>query len=219
MRSASRGHPGLGVHAHLRNPIARVVGQGVLDDAERVEHLHDGRAAPAAGELDRGQARQPVVAVQQRVAAAGPALERFHAVDERVEIGHDLGRGHRSLRTRLDVHDARARAERDDLGNARGLAPREHVDLEPEPTQVARDLADVHVHPAGLLAAERGEGTRVDGDEADPPGRRAHRLAIAMPAASRRRSRTESSAMESAHERRGPVSPRTTAAKWSIIAR
>jgi len=108
------------------------------------------------------------MAVKKRVLGAGPVPKGHHAVGELVQVGHDLGRRHGSLRTSLDVNDARARTQGDDRRNARGLAPGEDVDLESEPPQVARDLPDVHVHPTGLLAAERGEGARVDGDEPDP---------------------------------------------------
>src|SRR5436309_1205095 len=109
----------------------------------------------------------------------------------------------RTPSTSLDVNDARTRTQADDRRNARGLAPGEDVDLESEPPQVARDLPDVHVHAAGLLAAERGEGARVDGDEPDSRHE-------ASPAAARRRSRTVRSVIDAAHDRRGAASPRTT---------
>ena len=195
----------------MRHLLARLIRERVLDDAQRVEHLDHRNAAQTARELDGYQPRQPVVTVQQRIFGAGPLLEGHHAVGERVQVGDDLGRRHRSLRPGLDVNHSRARAERHDRRHARSLFTREHVDLEPQAPEVARDLPDVDVHPAGLFAPERGEGTRVDGDDADA-------LHAAIPAAARRRSRTASKVMDAAHGLRDTVLRRTTVWKCSIIS-
>ena len=100
--------------------------------------------------------------------------------------------------------------ERHDGGNAGRLAAREHVHRNPEPPQVAGDLADVDVHAARLLPPERGERARVHGDDGDALHATTARGAGtgARPAAARSRSTTARTAMASAH---GPSRPRHAA--------
>src|SRR5262249_15189418 len=139
-------------------------------------------------------------------------LEGHNAVGERVEIGHDVGRRHGPLRSGVDVHHPRAPTQRDDLRNPRRLLAREDIHREPETTEMSRDLAHVDVHPARLLASQRGQRTGVNGDDADA-------LHAVSPAAARGRPRTPSNVIDAAHERRGAAPPRTTLWKCSIIAR
>src|SRR5881397_3123061 len=72
------------------------------------------------------------------------------------------------ISARGEMDDARARAEGDDARDRRVLRAREHVHLDAHPTELAGELADVDVHPARLLAPERGERTRVDREHRDP---------------------------------------------------
>ena len=70
-------------------------------------------------------------------------------------------------RSGLDVDDACVRAE---LLDARvvPLAPAcEDVDLDAARAEIARELADVHVHAARVAAAELRERARVDGEHRD----------------------------------------------------
>src|SRR5881628_1993514 len=61
----------------------------------------------------------------------------------------------------------RALAEGHDAGDRRVLRAREDVDRHAHAPELAGDLADVHVHAAGLLAAQRGKGARVDAQHRD----------------------------------------------------
>src|SRR5206468_8308462 len=66
-----------------------------------------------------------------------------------------------------EVDDARAVAQGDDAGDRRVLRAREHVHLDAHASELAGELADVHVHPARLLAPEGGERAGVDGEHRD----------------------------------------------------
>src|SRR5262249_18408582 len=123
-----------------------------------------------------------------------------------------VGRRHGPLRSGVDVHHPRAPTQRDDLRNPRRLLAREDIHREPETTEMSRDLAHVDVHPARLLASQRGQRTGVNGDDAD--ALQAGRAAGAGGRWTPRRSVTEG-----APERPGPDPPRTTLWKCSIIAR
>src|SRR5213592_2764413 len=52
-------------------------------------------------------------------------------------------------------------------GDRRVLRAREHVHLDAHASELAGELADVHVHPARLLAPEGGERAGVDGEHRD----------------------------------------------------
>ncbi len=92
-----------------------------------------------------------------------PLLQRelLHPGRELVEVRvHRLAR-QRSLRARGQMHHARARPQLDHTRNGRILRAGEHIDVHAHAAELARDLAHVHVHAAGLLPAERGEGAGV----------------------------------------------------------
>ena len=112
--------------------------------------------------------------VDEAVLDAARDPPRFDAVDELVEVIVDPLARDRRLRSRRQVHDARALAERHHAANRRILRAREHVDREPHPPELARELADVDVHAARFLAAERGERARVHAQHRDA---QAHALA------------------------------------------
>jgi len=63
-----------------------------------------------------------------------------------------------------DGDDVDAGAEGSDLGGGGTRSPGEDVDWEAEAGEVAGELTDVDVHPAGVFAAEGGEGGRMDAD-------------------------------------------------------
>ena len=160
------GDPDLGRQTLGGLGILRISGDGVLDRAERVEHV-DQRRLPAAREVHPGQAREPVVAVDEVVTRALPGAERLDARREGGQVPGHRGPRDGPGRAGGDVDDPRARPEPHDLGDRRVLAPREDVDAETQAAERARHLAHVHVHPARLLAAERGEGARVDRENGD----------------------------------------------------
>ena len=90
------------------------------------------------------------------------------AVDELVEMRVDALALHRRLRPGGKMHDPRALAERDHAADRRVLRAREDVDPEPHPAELPRELADVDVHAARLLAPQRRERARVHAQHGDP---------------------------------------------------
>ncbi len=71
-------------------------------------------------------------------------------------------------RARGDVHESRALVERLHRGGRRIRAPREHIDFSTQARELRRDLAHVHVHTAGLAAAERRKRRGVHREDRDP---------------------------------------------------
>jgi hypothetical protein len=138
----------------------------VLQPAQRVEHLHE-RDAPALAQRQPDHAGEPVVAVHEVVVDLLALPPRLHAGDELAEMPvHALAR-QRRLRARRQVDHARVLGQRHHARDGGVLRAREDVGGHAHPRQLARQLADVHVHPARLLAAERGERARVHAEQRD----------------------------------------------------
>ena len=110
---------------------------------------------------------QPVVAVDEVVADPFARAERFDAPAERLEVVGHRGPRHRAGGAGGHVDHSRAGPEPHHLRDPGILAPREHVDVEAEAPERARHLAHVDVHPARLLASERGERARVHGEHGE----------------------------------------------------
>jgi hypothetical protein len=157
----------LGGQPLRRLGVARPARDGVLDRAERVEHV-DERHVPAAREIEPGETRQPVVTVHEVVADALRGAERLNPLGELLEMVGDGRPRDRAGRARGHVDHAGPRTEAHHLGDRGVLASREHVDLEPETSERPRQLADVHVHATRLLAAEGGQRTGVHRQHRDP---------------------------------------------------
>ncbi len=151
---------GLLVEAQRGLELGRALGHRVLEPAEGVEHLHE-RGAPLLPEPQAGHPGEPVVRVDHVVGDAALPREVLDAGRELVEVGMNRLAGHRRLGARGQVHHAGAGTELDHPGDRRVLRPGEDVDVEPHAPELARDLPHVDVHPAGLLAAQGGEGTGV----------------------------------------------------------
>ena len=115
-----------------------------------------------------GEAGEPVVAVEHVVGDALAGREAPDAVDELGQVVVDLVLVVGALGAGRQVDDAHVVAEagRDAL-DALVLRAREDVDRQAAVAQLARELAHVDVHAAGLLAAEGGEGTGVDAEHGD----------------------------------------------------
>ena len=150
----------------LRLQLVRRPRHAVLEPTQGVEHLDHWRAPPLP-QLERGHAGQPVVRVDEVVA-------EVLGLAELVDAGHELGQvlvhhlaRHRPLRPGREMDHPRVVAEGHDAADARILRAGEHVHLDAHPTQLARGLAHVHVHPARLLGAQRGQRAGVDGQHRD----------------------------------------------------
>ena len=115
-----------------------------------------------------GDARHPVVAVDQVVMDALFGGKLLDALDELGQVSRQLLLGQGHLGPGGDVHHAVAVAQvvqhvRDVLVLRAG----EDIHVHAAAAQVARDLADVDVHPAGVLAAQDGQRAGVVGDHGD----------------------------------------------------
>ncbi len=135
-----------------------------LDDAERVEGLHDGHAVVARGH-QRRVARHPEVGVHDVGPVAAPGLhelgrERLH-VDEQVVLGD------RPRRPGVDVVDDDARRHLDALGQRRVVAARVDDNLGPAPGERLGERGDVDVLSARVDPAERRERAGVLGHHRD----------------------------------------------------
>src|SRR5437660_234236 len=135
--------------------------------AERVEHLEHGER-PSRAQREPDHAREPVVRVDQVVLGGARDAPPFHALDELVEVIVEALAGHRRLRARRQVNDTHPVGELDDARDGRVLRAREDVHLGAHATELTGDLADVHVHPARLLAAQGGERAGVNAHHRDP---------------------------------------------------
>ena len=105
------------------------------------------------------------MAVEHDVVPFAPA-EALHLLDERVEVLGERG-PRKGGRARRDVDDASPHPRGDDLRDRGVLAAGEDVHLEADPAQLPGQLADVDVHPARLLAAERGQRAGVQREQRD----------------------------------------------------
>ena len=106
--------------------------------------------------------------VDQVVLESLLAPELLHARHEVAQVGvHVLAR-HRGLGPCSEMDDARPVPHLHDARDGGVLRAGEHVDVRAHAAQLAGRLADVDVHPARLLAAGRGEGARVHGQDRDP---------------------------------------------------
>ena len=141
-------------------------GHPVLETPERVEHLHD-RHRPARLEPERRDAGEPVVGVDQVIVDRPRDAPRLDSVDELVKVIVDAHPGHRGFVARRQVDHASALAEGHHAGDRRVLRAREDVDRHPHAAELARNLPDVHVHPARFLAAQRGQRARVHAQHRD----------------------------------------------------
>ncbi len=140
----------------------------VLHRAQGVEHVQDRRAHPKVRERSGGQSRHPVVAVDHIIADALLVRELKDAVHELRDVICQLAFRHRNLRPCGNMDDAVAEAEV--VQNVRDvliLRAREHVHVDAHLAETARQVADVNVHPAGVLAAERCQRTGVIGKHGD----------------------------------------------------
>ena len=96
----------------------------------------------------------------------GPAM-RLDALDELVQVPVLHLARHGRLGARGQMDDAGAFAKLGDAGDRGILRTREDVHGDSHASELAGCLANVHVHPARFLAAERGEGARVDAEHGD----------------------------------------------------
>src|SRR5581483_3011761 len=167
-------------------PPAGVRVRAVLHTAQRVEHRHV-RHAPKLGEPRSDPAREPVVAVHDRVLDALALDEPFEVVDERRQVLDDRVLVDAVAWTGVEVDDARTGAERHDARQARLRLAREDVDVDAGAAELAAQLADVELHPADLARAELVERAAVHAEHRDArrPGRlgalgprNRHRLAL-----------------------------------------
>jgi hypothetical protein len=89
------------------------------------------------------------------------------SVDELVEVLVHAHARHRRLVAGRQVDDPGALSERHHAPNRRILRAREHVDRDAHAAELAGHLADVHVHSARFLAAQRGQRARVHAQHRD----------------------------------------------------
>jgi hypothetical protein len=92
----------------------------------------------------------------------------FDPIGELVEMLPDPLARHRRFGAGGEMNDARARRQLDDAGNRGILRACEDVDADTHPRELAGHLADVNVHPARFLGAERGQRARVHAQHRDP---------------------------------------------------
>ena len=151
--------------ARRRLPLGRGRRDPVLQAPEGVEHLEHGRPPAPAQRQPRG-AREPVVRMDQVVVAVGDP-PRVRAAHEVVEVVDDALARHRGLGAGRQVDHPHARGERDHPRDRGVLGAREHVHQDAHAAELARELADVDVHPARLLAAERGQRAGVHAEHRD----------------------------------------------------
>jgi hypothetical protein len=141
-------------------------GDPVLQPAQGVKHLHDGHR-PALLQPEPGDPGEPVVRVDQVVVDRPGDPPRLDAVDELVQVLVDADAGHWRFVSRRQMDDTGALTERHHTRNRRVLRAREDVDRHPHASELARDLAHVHVHPARFLAAQSGQRTGVHAEHRD----------------------------------------------------
>jgi hypothetical protein len=136
-----------------------------LDDAERVERLHDRDAVLALSE-QRGVTRHPEVGVDDVGAVGPPGLDQ--PIGELRHVRQELVLRHRLRRPGVDVVDDDARRHLQALGQVGVVAARVHDDLRATPRDGLRQRRDVDVLPARVDAAQRGERAGVLGHHRDP---------------------------------------------------
>ena len=133
--------------AHVALAIDVLVHDLALDQAERVEHL-DARHAPARRQRSRDLGREPVVRVDQVVTQALVAHILLDLGGELVEMLVDVHLRPVPHRTRGDVDHARVVAERLNAWVVLLAPAGEDVHGDAATPQLARQLANVHVHAA-----------------------------------------------------------------------
>ena len=157
----------LDLDAYVTLGVDVLVHHLALHEAQRVEHL-DPRDAPLRREDPRDLGREPVVRVNEVVAKP---LLRDVRVDPRCELVEavvDVHLREVADRTGFDVDHPGAGHDLLDLGVIVLPLPGVHVDLDAATREIARQLADVHVHPARVAATELRHRTRVYGQHRHP---------------------------------------------------
>ena len=99
-----------------------------------------------------------------RLGAPGPS----EPVGQRGHVRYEIVLRDRPRGPGVDVADDDAGVQRHELGQGRVVAAGEHGDLVARGGERPAQLADVHVLPPGVGAAESGEGARVLGNESNP---------------------------------------------------
>jgi LmbE family N-acetylglucosaminyl deacetylase len=110
------------------------------------------------------------LACATHVVARAVAHQRFGRARELGHVLEQLLLGNEAARTGVDVDHARALAQLDGGRQLGVVAARQHVHAMAARGQPARDVRDVDVLPAGIDAAESGEGRSVLADHRDAQG-------------------------------------------------
>jgi hypothetical protein len=159
--------PTLGLQAHPRVGWLRLRRDAVLHRRQGVEHL-DQRDAPARAQLEPGQAREPVVTVQYVVPDPFRLGEAFDVRDERRQVIQQPVPRQRRLGSGRDMDDPVAMAQIvEHMRDVLVLRTSEDIRSNAAPAQLARQVADVDIHPTRIFAAQRRQRAGVVGDHGD----------------------------------------------------
>ncbi len=129
-------------------------GNAVLHLAQGVKHVHN-RDAPPGLQLFGGQARHPVMAVNDIIADAALGGKLLDASHKLWNVFGQFTLGHGLFRPGGDVDNAVAKPQVvQDVRDVLILRAGKNIDVYPLAAQFGRQIADVNVHAAGVFAPQ-----------------------------------------------------------------
>ena len=161
---------GLGLDAQVAHQFARVLIDVILHVAQRVKHLDDG-CPPGGAQALGHHARQPIVAVDDVVAAVVGLGVGEHACHELIQVVVDLVGFQGGLWAGGDMNHAAVGSQlMAEAGSAGVLDAGEHLDKVAPAGELAGEITHVDIHAPCFLAAKCRQGTGMDAEHADAHG-------------------------------------------------
>ncbi len=136
----------------------------ILHLAQGMEHVHDGSPAPGIAQRLRRQPGHPIVAVDHVVLDSLFGGKLFDSLHKFGDVFCNIALALWLFGPGRDMHHAIAESQfMNHVRHVFILRAGEHIHMDSHPPQFARQIADINIHPAGILAPEGGQGTGMIG--------------------------------------------------------